>query len=257
VATLIALIALTACTASAQSNRKETKDEQTQTAIDSTSGKVMETSERKVVETTTTIDSATGKQVTSSNVVTISTERDLTVRENLITLNPVKFAWMYNLTYYRNINNTIVVGGGFQVPTALAMEDYSGFGLNASMRFYPTGKNMRGFFIEPNVTFNTLSEKTSQYVTDPTTGNGQYQEVENTYRPLTIGVLTGWQWFMGDNFSMGLAVGADNYMYPFGGTKPSTAITDPYGSYSYTTKIFPVIYDGLQPTVRFDLGFAW
>ena len=55
-----------------------------------------------------------------------------------------------------------------------------------------------------------------------------------------MGALIGWQWFPGDDFAIGLGIGADYY----------TGSVDENGSDFGN-------YSGTVPAVRFDIGYAW
>ncbi len=173
--------------------------------------------QNKTVEKRVTTDS-TGAVTTTESVIISSTE-DITPRENMIVINPLKFFLFYNLSYYAKVKNNLVVGGGFQLPTISGM---SGFGINAELRFHPSKKAMRGFYIAPNFSFNNMSTSSNSNVS-----------------VFSIGILAGWQWFPGDEFAMGLGIGIDEY---FAGDNKGSAFGD---------------YNGAMPAVRFDIGYAW
>lgn len=137
----------------------------------------------------------------------------------MIVINPLKFLLFYNISYFQKINDQTVVGGGIQFPTLSGLD---GFGVNAEVRFYPSGKNLRGFYIAPNFSFNHL------------TGG------DVSTSPASLGLLVGWQWFPGDQFAMGLGIGVDYY---FGSVKDEN---ENFGS-----------YNGSAPALRFDIGYAW
>lgn len=149
----------------------------------------------------------------------ISNSEDITPRFNMIVVNPLKFLLFYNLSYFHNINNKIIIGGGIQMPTIRGID---GFGLNAEIRYHPTGKMMKGFYIAPNISYNNIK-------------SGDVK-----ISPFSLGVLLGWQWFPGDQFAMGLGVGIDYYW---------GNIT---GSDNDISK-----YNGTVPALRFDIGYAW
>jgi hypothetical protein len=178
----------------------------------------------KTVETVTTTDS-TGKE-TTTQVTRIGTTEDITPRNNMITINPLKFFVFYNISYYHRINNNIVVGGGVQTPTFSAV---GGWGVQGEVRFHPSGKAMRGFYVAPNVSFNHL------YPTDDEADDAS----ADAY---SIGVLVGWQWFPGDEFAMGLGIGYDRYFLSAQDRDVNSDILK---------------YDGGMPAVRFDIGYAF
>ena len=117
------------------------------------------------------------------------------------------------------VGDNVVVGGGVQIPTISGL---NGFGANAEVRVYPNGKNLRGFYIAPNISFNHLSSE------------------DGSTSPFSFGVLVGWQWFPGDQFALGFGLGADYYI----GT-----ITENNGDFEN--------YSGFVPALRFDIGYAW
>lgn len=175
-------------------------------------------------ETVTTTDS-TGKQSTVQ-VTRVGTTEDITPRKDMIVVNPLKFLLFYNVSYYHALSPNLVVGGGFQIPSLSGM---SGFGLNAEMRFHPSGKALRGFYVAPNISYNSLS--LSDGIGDKITSS-----------PFSVGALLGWQWFPGDDFAIGLGIGVDYYI----GSVSSDAETTSLGRYS-----------GTAPALRFDIGYAW
>lgn len=182
--------------------------------------------QNKTIEQSTTVDSSEAGKTTSTQTITkVITEVDV-VRNNMITINPLKFIIFYNLSFYHALSDVVVIGGGFQVPTFFGID---GFGLNAEARFHPSARRMRGFYVAPNVSFNALSSSI-------------FSE-DATATAFSIGVLLGWQWFPGDDFAMGLGIGVDNY---FLSVANSSGPADTFDSFS-----------GVFPALRFDIGYAW
>ena len=186
----------------------------------------------KTEGTVTEVDSATG-QVKTTTYTDIKKEEDITPRHNLIAINPLKFFIMYNLSYYHAFNNKVAVGIGAQMPT---ISSTKGFGANAEVRFYPSGKALRGFYVAPNLSFNTLTY--DGYYYDETTGGTTREENATA---TSIGLLVGWQWFPGDDFAIGLGIGLDYYFL---------SGEDRYRSLFNS-------FDGTAPALRFDIGYAW
>ena len=174
-----------------------------------------ERTEETVVETDSTGNTTTTK------IVRVSKSEDITPRNNVITINPLKFFLFYNLSYYRKVSANIAVGGGLQMP---ALAGVTGFGVNGEMRFYPSGKTLRGFYLAPNISFNSL---TSNSV---------------TVSAFSAGGLVGWQLFPGDDFAMGLGIGIDQYFL-------SASDGDDVNFFDG--------YDGTFPALRFDIGYGW
>lgn len=151
----------------------------------------------------------------------ISTTEDITPRHHMIVVNPLKFLLFYNISYYQSLSPTVAIGGGIQAPT---LGDISGIGFNAETRFHPSAKALRGFYIAPNLSYNRLSgENSDEYIST-----------------FSIGGLIGWQWFVGDDFAIGLGIGIDYYFLS------SSDNSDDFGR-----------YDGTAPALRFDIGYGW
>ena len=168
----------------------------------------------KTIEKRSTKDS-TGKIVVTESEIISKTE-DVTQRNYMIVINPLKFFLFYNISFYIKTSPTLALGFGIQTPT---LSGLSGFGVNAELRMHPKGKSLRGFYVAPNFSINSISSN------------------ESTITISSIGLLLGWQWFPGDDFAMGLGIGIDNY----------------WGSNDKVS--FNRI--GLAPALRFDIGYAW
>ncbi|MDX1702125.1 MAG: hypothetical protein R3250_15980, partial [Melioribacteraceae bacterium] len=84
----------------------------------------------------------------------ISTLEDITPRNDMIVVNPLKFFIFYNLTYFHRTSENVALGAGFQIPTISGL---GGFGLNLEARIYPSGKTLRGFYFAPNISYNRLT----------------------------------------------------------------------------------------------------
>lgn len=169
-------------------------------------------------ETRVTVDSLKGDTTVTKSEI-ISESEDITPRTSMIVINPLKFFLFYNISYFHKISQTVVVGGGIQFPTP---SEWSGFGVLAEVRFHPSKKALRGFYVAPNISYNHLEE------------GGQESS------PFSVGALVGWQWFPGEEFAMGLGIGADYY---------TGSVTSEGGEDDE--------YDGWAPLVRFDIGYAW
>ncbi len=163
-----------------------------------------------------TIDPETGDTIYTESV-TISKTEDITPRSSMIVINPLKFLLFYNISYFHKIGDGAAIGGGIQIPTPSGV---SGFGVNAEARFYPKGKNLKGFYLAPNFSYNSLTEESE------------------TVSITSLGGLIGWQWFPGDEFAIGLGIGLDYYFFE--------GSSDDFND-----------YDGFAPALRFDIGYAW
>lgn len=165
-----------------------------------------------------TVNTETGDTVYTESTI-ISTSEDITPRENMIVINPLKFFLFYNISYFHKVSDKVALGGGFQIPT---IKYLGGVGVNAELRYYPSAKTLRGFYFAPNISYN--------YVTVS----------DGAASAFSIGALIGWQWFPGDDFAMGLGIGIDYYT----------------GADSQDNSDFSSI-SGTIPAVRFDIGYAW
>ena len=163
-----------------------------------------------------TIDPETGDTVYTEAVVISQTE-DITPRNSMIIINPLKFLLFYNISYFHKLSEGAAISGGIQIPTVSGV---SGFGVNAEARLYPNGKNLRGFYFAPNVSYNSLTSE------------------ENDVTITSVGGLVGWQWFPGDQFAIGLGIGVDYYFF--------SGNNDDFND-----------FDGFAPALRFDIGYAW
>jgi len=165
-----------------------------------------------------TVDPANGDTIYTESVAISQTE-DITPRVSMIVINPLKFLLFYNLSYFHKLNDGTAIGMGFQIPT---ISELNGFGVNVEARFYPKGKNLKGFYFAPNISYNYLS------------GDNSASSVSVT----SVGGLIGWQWFPGEEFAMGLGIGVDYYFFS--------------GKDDDFSRI-----DGTAPSLRFDIGYAW
>jgi len=169
-------------------------------------------------ETTKTVQKVKG-DTTITEAVTISQKEDITPRRQMLVINPLKFFLFYNLSYFQMVTPNLAIGGGIQAPT---IKDLNGFGVNLEMRFYPSGKTLRGFYLAPNISYNELSDE------------------EMSTEPFSIGILAGWQWFPGDDFAIGLGIGIDYY---------TGTVDEGDGEIES--------YSGKVPALRFDIGYGW
>ena len=106
--------------------------------------------QEKTDEKKWTIDPETGDTIYVESVIISETE-DITPRNSMIIINPLKFLLFYNISYFHKISDGAAIGGGVQFPTPKGI---SGFGANLEARFYPTGKNLRGFYYAPNFSYS-------------------------------------------------------------------------------------------------------
>ena len=174
----------------------------------------------KTEEKRTTVNKTTGDTVYTESLI-ISQEQDITPRKNMIIVNPLKFLLFYNLSYFHKLTEQAAIGAGVQFPTVSGLD---GYGLNLEFRLHPSKKSLRGFYIAPNLSYNRLKS----------TEDGE------KLNAFSMGTLIGWQWFPGDDFAIGLGIGADYYI---SSAESSTGDLENY--------------KGFVPAVRFDVGYAW
>ncbi len=181
-------------------------------------GLVSSFAQERTDETIVKVNPATGDTTYTESIV-ISQSSDITPRNHMLVINPLKFILFYNISYFQKVSDHVVVGGGVQMPT---ISELDGFGANAEVRVYPSGENLRGFYVAPNISFNHL------FTEDGSTS------------PFSFGVLVGWQWFPGDQFAIGFGIGLDYYI---------GAIEEDDGDLER--------YSGFLPALRFDIGYPW
>lgn len=167
---------------------------------------------------TWTIDPESGDTILTESVI-VSQTQDITPRNSMLVINPLKFLLFYNLSYFHKITDGFAVGLGLQAPT---LSGINGFGVNAEARIYPSGRNLKGFYFAPNVSYNSLS----------------LAGEDGSVSAASVGVLVGWQWFPGEQFAMGLGIGIDDYFL----SNKKENLGD---------------YSGTAPLLRFDIGYAW
>jgi hypothetical protein len=165
-----------------------------------------------------TVNTETGDTVYTESTI-ITTSEDITPRDNMIVINPLKFFLFYNISYFHKISDKVALGGGFQIPTISGL---GGIGVNAEFRYYPSAKTLRGFYFAPNISYNRVTT------------------FDDAASAFSIGTLIGWQWFPGDDFAIGLGIGIDYY---------TGVNSQDYSAYSNIS--------GTVPAVRFDIGYAW
>ena len=162
-------------------------------------------------------------QLGKETVVTTTTNKEVddeVTIHNMIALNPIEFLIFFNLAYYREITPGFALGVGAHIPSTKLI---GGYGVTLEGRLYPFGKALRRFYVAPNVSYNKLSEDKSGI----------------SVTASSIGLLLGWQWFVGDAFAIGLGAGFDYY---FGTASDNTDFAS---------------YSGTLPALRFDIGFGW
>lgn len=169
-------------------------------------------------ETKKTVSEQKGDTTVTKSVI-ISESENITPRHNMIVINPLKFLLFYNISYFHRVSPTVAIGAGVQLPT---LNGINGIGFNAETRFHPSAKTLRGFYFAPNISYNRLWGDNS----------------DKGISALSVGGLIGWQWFVGDDFAIGLGIGIDYYF--------ASENDDEFGK-----------YHGTAPALRFDIGYGW
>jgi hypothetical protein len=173
----------------------------------------------KTEETRTTVNPRSGDTTITTSMI-ISKSEEIAPYDQMFVVNPLKFFLFYNLTYFHRLSSNAAFGIGLQMPTVGGI---NGFGVNAEVRFYPSKRSLRGFYVAPNISYNRLTTVSDKVITSP----------------FSVGALVGWQWFPGEDFALGLGLGLDYYT-------SAGPRDDLFGKYS-----------GTLPAVRFDIGYAW
>jgi hypothetical protein len=70
--------------------------------------------------------------------IMISMVEDITPREDMIVINPLKFFIFYNISYFHKITDHVALGGGFQIPT---IKGIHGFGINCLLYTSPSPRD--------------------------------------------------------------------------------------------------------------------
>jgi hypothetical protein len=188
------------------------------------------------------IDSATGKRTVTTDTI-IKTEQNISPYTDMININPLKFILAYNLSWVHKLSSNTAFGIGAEYEDFL--NENPAWGILGEFRFYPSKKSLHGFYVAPNFSF-TQTNNVYYFMYDPASGitnSGTF-----TAQMLTLGVLLGWQWFPADDFSMGFAIGADDYI----------PLNQKSGNNYEDFNLLGGMYGkGTLPTLRFDLGYAW
>jgi hypothetical protein len=190
------------------------------------------------------IDSATGKRTVSNDTI-VKTEEEITPYTDMLNVNPLKFLIAYNVNWMHKLSSNTAIGFGAEIGSSLENElGGTSWGFLGEFRFYPSKRSLHGFYVAPNFSF-TQSSNVSYYTTD---ASGNFSYGYSTQRMLSIGILAGWQWFPGSDFSMGFAFGIDDYI-------PLNQISG--NQYEDYNLLGGLDGKGTSPTLRFDLGYAW
>lgn len=202
----------------------------------STGSAQTKTTEETRTESQTSVDSTTGKKITTSAVTSISTKEDITPRQHMISTDPIKFFWMYNMSYHYALSKNLAVGGSIMAPTNLAPQELKGFGVEADAKIYFGNKPFRGFHLNPVVTVQSLSYDPSY--ADPAASPQRISETLTS-----TGLYMGWHWYWWEEFAVTFALGAE---YNFASTKDLDSSPGIGNSKS-----------GLAPGVKFKIGYSW
>ncbi|MEP7233948.1 MAG: hypothetical protein ABI778_01510 [Ignavibacteriota bacterium] len=166
-------------------------------------------------------DSASGITRTTKIQTDRDDEPEVAIK-NMLAINPLEFIFFWNLSYYHAVTDVVGVGIGLRLPSISVIH---GFGASLEARIHPSGKALRRFYVAPNFAYNHL-----------TVGTGADEVALNTS---SIGLLLGWQWFVGDAFAIGLGAGFDHF----------------FGDVSTNADL--ATFSGNLPALRFDIGYGW
>lgn len=206
---------------------------------------VTATAQEKRIETRTTetdVDSlGDGKVVRSETFTSLSTTEDMTVKNHMIALDPVKFFTLFNIGYQHAITPQITVGGSVQATTQLVQAE--GWGIAAEGRFYPDGHPFRSFHVDASLGYNDITTEEHSYEYE--TGKESTETIQ--IAPVTAGVKIGWHWYPWKDLAVDAALGAD---YNFGGDPDSRELWN-------SSLPFMSAAHGITPSVRINIGYAW
>lgn len=188
--------------------------------------------QEKTEETVTTTDSTGSSTV---RVVRVTSTEDIRELNNMIMVNPFKFFYLFNASYYRAISPNMAVGGTLQTPTVFLKEGdgASGIGFGADFLFYPSSRVFRGFHIGANMNYDVVSYRAY----NPDT----FFNEDVTENPFSIGGYIAWNWWPWDEFASEFALGAEYNLNP-----TTEAVLSPFGD-----------KEGVVPYLTFKIGYAW
>lgn len=142
---------------------------------------------------------------------------------NVLKINPISLAFgNFNLSYQRALGKAHAVQIGANYWYRIFGSEVSGLGIRGGYQFFLTTRTKdapEGFYIGPQVSFNSIKEK----------------ETNNSVTAYGVGVMLGYQWVWKSGLCLDLGVGP---MYQF-------------ASESNTT----TSYEGFLPNVTIALGF--
>jgi len=114
---------------------------------------------------------------------------------NVLKVNPISLAFgNINLNYQRALNNNSAIQIGANYWYKIFGTDVSGIGLRGGYQFFLTSRTKiapEGFYIGPQISFNTLTEKST--------------DVSVTM--FGIGVMLGYQWVWNSGIALDLGIG--------------------------------------------------
>ncbi len=212
------------------------------------SGVATTRAQTKVEQRKVSVDSATGVRTGTVDTI-VKTEEDISPYTEMMNINPLKFLLAYNLNWIHKLSSSTALGIGAEIATNVgdAMNTGTSWGVLGEFRFYPSKKSLHGFYVPPNFSYTQTSNVYS-YIENGAGNSFSGNEGYYTEQMLSLGILAGWQWFPATSFSMGFALGADDYI-PL---NPKTG-----EDYEDVSLLGGLTGKGASPTLRFDLGYAW
>jgi hypothetical protein len=163
------------------------------------------------------VDSS-GQVIENEQATVVTRVEKVITHDRMIVINPFKFLYFYNLSYYQIVNGNLAIGFGFQVPTVSRVD---GVGLNFEFRLYPGNRALHGLFVAPSISYNSFITKFK-------------------ISSFSVGLTGGWQLFWIDPFALGVEVGVNRYFWSDRADKSDLKN-----------------YYGTVPAVRIDLGCGW
>ncbi len=201
-------------------------------------GSVLAQERTESEETIVKTDEAGDTTVSSVKVIKTSTSEDIRELKNMVLINPIKFIYLFNASYYRGIGSNFAIGGTLQTPTVLLDDNNaSGFGLAGDFLYYPSGKLFRGFHLGGNIAYDVVTYSSWRF--DAVSGGGSTQE--ETEHPFSIGGYMGWNFWLSKEFVTEIVFGAEYNANP-----TTDAVLSPLGDKK-----------GVIPYFALKIGHAW
>jgi hypothetical protein len=147
-------------------------------------GLVSSFAQERTDETKVTVNPETGDTTFTESIV-ISQSSDITPRNHMLVINPLKFILFYNISYFQKVSDRVVVGGGVQMPTISELDGFGAnpfsFGVLVGWQWFPGDQFAIGFGIGLDYYIGTIEED-----------NGDFERYNGTVPALRFDI--GYPW---------------------------------------------------------------